>query len=37
MTIQAATDNEVFYGFPHESVSASNAGGKRVTAGETAP
>jgi hypothetical protein len=32
-----AADNEVFYGFPHGSVSAPNAGGKCVTAGETAP
>ena len=27
----------VFYGLPQSSVSASNAGGKCVTAGETAP
>ena len=37
MTIQVAADNEDFYGLPQESVSASNAGGKCVTAGETAP
>ena len=37
MTIEIATDNEAFYGFPQESVSSSNAGGKCVTAGETAP
>ena len=37
MTIQVATDNEDFYGLPHESVSALNASGKCVTAGETAP
>ena len=37
MTIQVAADNEVFYGLPHESVSASNAGGKCVTDGETSP
>ena len=32
-----AADPEAFYGFPHGSVSSSNAGGKCVTAGETAP
>ena len=37
MTIQVATGNEDFYGLPHESLSAPNAGGKCVTAGETAP
>ena len=37
MTIQVAADNEVFYGFPSGSVSASNAGGNGVTAKETAP
>lgn len=37
MTIEIATDNEAFYGFPQESVSTPNAGGKCVTAGETAP
>ena len=37
MTIEIAADSEAFYGFPHESVSSSNAGGKCVTAGETAP
>ena len=35
MTIQVATDNEDFYGLPHESVSALNASGKCVTDGET--
>ena len=37
MTIQVAADNEDFYGFPHESVSALNASGKCVTDGETSP
>ena len=37
MTIQRAADNEAFYGFPHGPVSTPNAGGKCVTAGETAP
>ncbi len=37
MTIEIAADSEAFYGFPHGSVSSSNAGGKCVTAGETAP
>ncbi len=37
MTIEIAADNEGFYGLPPESVSSSNAGGKCVTAGETAP
>lgn len=37
MTIEIAADNEAFYGFPQASVSTSNAGGKCVTAGETAP
>jgi hypothetical protein len=37
MTIQVAADNEGFYGFPQGSVSTPNAGGKCVTAGETAP
>jgi len=32
-----AADQGAFYGFPRESVSSSNAGGKCVTAGETAP
>ena len=32
-----AADQEAFYGFPRGSVSSSNAGGKCVTAGETAP
>ena len=37
MTIEIATDNEAFYGFPQESVSTPNAGGKCVTDGETSP
>ena len=37
MTIEIAADSEAFYGFPHESVSSSNAGGKCVTDGETSP
>ena len=32
-----AADPEAFYGFPHGSVSAPNAGGKCVTDGETSP
>ena len=32
-----ATDNEVFYGLPHESVSTPKVGGNDLTAGETAP
>jgi hypothetical protein len=32
-----AAGNGAFYGFPQEPVSTSNAGGKCVTAGETAP
>ena len=32
-----AADPKAFYGFPSGSVSSSNAGGKCVTAGETAP
>ena len=36
-TPPVAADNEAFYGFPQGSVSTSNAGGKCVTAGETAP
>jgi len=35
MTIEIAADNEAFYGFPQESVSTSNAGGRCVTDGET--
>lgn len=34
---QVAADPQAFYGFPDGSVSSSNAGGKCVTAGETAP
>jgi len=37
MTIQVATDDGDFYGLPRDSVSALNASGKCVTAGETAP
>ena len=37
LTIEIAADNEGFYGFPNGSVSTPNAGGKCVTAGETAP
>jgi len=36
-TPPVAADNGAFYGFPQESVSTPNAGGKCVTAGETAP
>ena len=36
-TPPVAADNEGFYGFPQGSVSTPNAGGKCVTAGETAP
>ena len=32
-----AADPKAFYGFPSGSVSTPNAGGKCVTAGETAP
>jgi hypothetical protein len=34
---QVAADDWDFYGLPYESASASNADGKCVTAGETAP
>lgn len=37
MTIEIAADLQAFSGFPNGSVSSSNAGGKCVTAGETAP
>ena len=37
MTIQLAAEDGDFYGLPRDSVSSSNAGGKCVTAGETAP
>ena len=37
MTIEHATDPKAFHGFPHGPVSTPNAGGKCVTAGETAP
>ena len=36
-TPPVAADNGAFYGFPQEPVSTPNAGGKCVTAGETAP
>ena len=32
-----AAGSQAFYGFPTEPVSTPNAGGKCVTAGETAP
>jgi hypothetical protein len=32
-----AAGSQAFYGFPNEPVSTPNAGGKCVTAGETAP
>ena len=34
---EIAADPQAFCGFPNGSVSLSNAGGKCVTAGETAP
>ena len=37
MIIECAAAPETSYGFPHGSVSSSNAGGNGVTAGETAP
>ncbi len=37
MTIQLAADDGDFYGLPYDLVSASNAGGKCVTDGETSP
>ena len=37
MTIEHAAGSQAFYGFPHGPVSTPNAGGKCVTAGETAP
>jgi len=37
VTIQVAADDGDFYGLPRDSVSASNAGGKCVTDGETSP
>ena len=36
-TPPVATDPQAFYGFPDGPVSTPNAGGKCVTAGETAP
>ena len=36
-TKEVAAGSQAFYGFPHGSVSTPNAGGKCVTAGETAP
>ena len=37
MTIEIAAGSQAFHGFPHGPVSTPNAGGKCVTAGETAP
>jgi len=37
MIMERAADPQAFYGFLDGPVSASNAGGKCVTAGETAP
>ena len=37
LTIEHAADPQAFHGFPHGPVSTPNAGGKCVTAGETAP
>jgi hypothetical protein len=37
MTIEVAADPKAFYGFPSGSVSTPKAGGKCLTAGETAP
>ena len=34
---EAVAGSQAFYGFPHGPVSTPNAGGKCVTAGETAP
>ena len=36
-TKEVAAGSQAFYGFPHGPVSTPNAGGKCVTAGETAP
>jgi hypothetical protein len=36
-TKEVAAGSQAFYGFPNEPVSTPNAGGKCVTAGETAP
>jgi hypothetical protein len=36
-TPPVAASSQAFYGFPNGSVSTPNAGGKCVTAGETAP
>jgi hypothetical protein len=36
-TPPVAAGSQAFYGFPTEPVSTPNAGGKCVTAGETAP
>ena len=36
-TPPVAAGSQAFYGFPHGPVSTPNAGGKCVTAGETAP
>jgi hypothetical protein len=37
MTIEIAAGKEAFYGFPQAPVSTPKAGGKCLTAGETAP
>ena len=37
LTIEIAADSQAFHGFPDGPVSALNASGKCVTAGETAP
>ena len=37
MTMERAAGSQAFYGLPSGLVSAPNAGGKCVTAGETAP
>jgi hypothetical protein len=37
MIMERAAEDGDFYGLPRDSVSSSNAGGKCVTAGETAP
>ena len=36
-TKEVVAGSQAFYGFPHGPVSTPNAGGKCVTAGETAP
>jgi hypothetical protein len=37
MTMERAAGSQAFYGFPDGPVSASNAGGRCVTDGETSP